>query len=183
MRIPYPPNPPSSQPAGPRTDAELKQAWMDEIEDSCERGFTWYESSIDGAELAEELDLYRLMAIRDKRFERRWYFWDCYIIEHDLSVPIEQSCDQGVLLPLEQRHIRLLHCPERQRSALRGFFVNCQLHVQHYLALRHYLLIRIARHHATGKADWSPATAPPRSVYRDNTFFRPQLLRFRNYAR
>ena len=92
---------------------------MDEIEDSRERGFTWYESSIDGAELAEELDLYRLMAIRDKRFERRWYFWDCYIIEHDLSVPIEQSCDQGVLLPLEQRHIRLLHCPERQRSALR----------------------------------------------------------------
>ena len=183
MRVPYPPNPPSSQPAGPRTDAELKQAWLDEIYDSCCRGFTYCESSIEGAELAEELDRHRVAAIRDKRFQRRWYFWDCYIIKHDISVPIEQACDQGVLLPLEQRHIRLMHCPEPQLIALHGFFVNCQLHVQHHLVLRHYLMIRIARHEETGKADWSPATAPRRSVHRDNTFSRPQLLWLPNYSR
>jgi hypothetical protein len=183
MRVPYPPNPPSSQPAGPRTDAELKQAWLDEIEDSTSRGCPDFERCPGGGQLAEELDQYRVMAISDTRFLQRWYYWDCYITRHDLPVPIEQACDEGVLLPLEQRHIRLLHCPERHREALRCFFVNCQLHVQHHLALRYYILIRISRHEATGKADWSPDTAPPRSVYRDNTFFRPQVLRFRNYAR
>jgi hypothetical protein len=180
MRVPYPPNPPSSQPAGPRTDAELKQAWLDEIEDSSRRNL---ERSLGCAHLAEELDEYRVMAISDSRFLQRWYYWNCYILEHDLWVPIEQACDQSVLLPLEQRHIRLLHCPEKQRNELCVFFVNCQLHVQHHLALRYYLLVRAARHEATGKADWSPETAPPRSVYRDNTFFRPQVLRFRDYAR
>lgn len=182
-RPPYPPNPPSSQPSGPRTDIELKQAWLDEIEDHSERPYDEFERSLEGAELAEELDLYRLMADRDKRFKRRMYFWDCYIVEHDLAVPIEQCCDEGVLLGLEQRHVRLLHCPLQHRKALRGFFVNCQPHIQHYLALRHFLLVRMARHEATGNAAWSPATAPPRSVYRDNTYFRPQLLQFRNYAR
>lgn len=184
MRVPYPPNP-NPLPIGARSDAQLHQAWLDEIDDHSYRGHgDWeYESAVECAQLAEELDLFRIQANADPEFYDLMYEWDCYLVQNDGIVPLEQCCHDGVLLPPEQRFLRLRHCPEHVRRGINFFFANCPVHIQHHQALRQYLLVRMARAECTGSPDWRPETAPPRSVYRDNTFFRPQLLKVRNYAR
>ena len=60
--------------------------------------FDFDEATFDAAscaELADELDLYRVQALADDGFEQSIYDWDCYVVENSLWLPLEQSC-QGV---------------------------------------------------------------------------------------
>jgi hypothetical protein len=134
------------------------------------------------ADLAEELEWHEDLANDDLEF----YYqelgeWIDYVYQHELMLPLEQSCYEGVLLPIDQRAIRLETCPEILLKPLRWFFELCPEHVQSRVALDFYLLIRMDRARRTGSPEWKPqkATANPEP----HAFFTAPILKFRNYAR
>lgn len=133
------------------------------------------------AELADELWHHKVAADDDPNFQHEHYEWDCFIFEHDLGLPLEQSCYQGVLLPTGQRALRLKSCPEDMLRHLRWFFEECPRHVRSHIALLYWVLVRIDRSRRTGNPDWRPETALP--APEEHAFFRPPVLTFRNYAR
>lgn len=135
------------------------------------------------AELADELDLYRLQALGDNGFEHSIYDWDCYVVENSLWLPLEQSCHDGVLLPMDQRALRVKTCPEDVLSKLRWFFELCPAHVKHHLALMYYVAVRVDRARRTGSPEWRALSAVPLSPLQDAAFFRPPLLTYRKYGR
>jgi hypothetical protein len=135
------------------------------------------------AELAEELDLYRVQALADNGFEQSLYDWDCYVVENSLWLPLEQSCHDGVLLPMDQRALRVKTCPEDVLSKLRWFFEICPAHIKHHLALMYYVAVRVDRARRTGSPEWRPATADLLPPVQYSVFFRPPLLTVRKYGR
>lgn len=159
---------------------DIGDAWIAE----CERfEYDWgdFETAM-LADLADELDLFRVQALSDPHFEETYAEWDVFVLENSLWLALEQCCSDGVLLPMDQRALRVQTCPETMLSALRRFFSFCPAHVKHHLALTYYLVVRIERSRRTGKADWSPHTAEPRSPFHDTTFFRPPKVMFRKYS-
>ena len=138
--------------------------------------------TLECAELADELAHHEAMAIADPVFDEHFDEWRNFAYEHQLMLPLEQSCYQGVLLPTGQRARRLESCPEDLMRSLRWFFELCPAHVKSYVALDSYLLIRIYRGRRTGNPDWRPSTAVP-APETDRAFFRPPVLKTRNYAR
>lgn len=156
----------------------LAALWLAEIE-----RFGFDERNFDAAEcaeLAEELDLYRVQALADDNFYDTLYEWDCYIVEHSLFLALEQSCYDGVLLPMDQRALRVKTCPQEMLSHLGWFFELCPVHVKHHLALMYYVFVRIDRARRTGSPEWKPETALP--AIEDSVFFRPSKLKFRKYT-
>lgn len=135
------------------------------------------------AELSEELDLYRVQALADYGFEQSLYDWDCFVVENSFWLPLEQSCHDGVLLPMDQRALRVQTCPEEVLSKLRWFFEICPAHVKHHLALMYYVAIRVDRARRTGSPEWRAATAELSAPPHDSIFFRPPLLTVRKYDR
>jgi hypothetical protein len=155
--------------------------WWEELErfEPCQSDF----DSASCAELAEELDLYRVLAEEDVDFLDRLDFWDACIWEHSLWVALEQCCHDGVLFPAEQRALRLKGCPQKLREKLDYFLSRCPSHVMHRLALHYFVLVRLVRANRTGNPEWRPDKPPPKSPYHDTVFFRPPILKYRNYAR
>lgn len=140
------------------------------------------EFAIKSAELADELWHHAVASDEDPDYEVELNEWACYVWENNLMLPLEQSCHEGVLLPTGQRAIRLESCPDTLLSPLRWFFEHCPRHVRSRIALNFSLLVRIDRARRTGNPDWRPATAEP-APETDRAFFRPPVLKFRNYAR
>ncbi len=158
-----------------------KDAWLDELDEfgPDDRDYL----TADCAELADELDLFRIQAEADDDFEQTVAFWDECIWEHGIWLALEQCCHEGVLLPPEQRALRLKSCPKEIQDGLSYFIGHCPPHVMHYLALRYWVVVRIDRFHRTGSPEWRPDKPPPKPPYHDTVFFRPPKLKFRNYAR
>jgi hypothetical protein len=155
--------------------------WWDELE-----RFEWDQDDLDTAlcaELSDELDLFRVQAEADVDFEERVAEWDEYVLEYSLWLALEQCCHEGVLLSPEQRALRLKSCPKEIQDGLNYFLGHCPRHVMHYLALRYWVMVRLDRARRTGSPDWRPDRQPPKSPYHDTVFFRPPILKFRNYAR
>ncbi|MCU0924588.1 MAG: hypothetical protein MUF44_00675 [Hydrogenophaga sp.] len=133
------------------------------------------------AELAEELEWHEELADDDEDYGNELCEWTNYVFQHDLMLPLEQSCHEGVLLPADQRAIRLESCPETLLKPLRWFFELCPEHVKSRIALDWYLLIRMDRARRTGNPDWNPKTAQAKPE--PHAFFTAPILKFRNYAR
>ncbi len=126
--------------------------WDEEVE---RYGFSQDDlATVDTVEWPEELDLYRVMADNDPKFEDHWCEWTDFLYQHWLFLGLEQSCHDGILLPADQRAIRLQSCPEATLSKLRWFFEVCPVHVKAELALRWYWLMRIDRARRTGCPAW-----------------------------
>ncbi|MDP2165938.1 MAG: hypothetical protein Q8K21_17300 [Hydrogenophaga sp.] len=137
--------------------------------------------TVECAELAEELALHEILAFEDDLYEVELAEWWAHVYEHELMLPLEQSCHEGVLLPVDQRAVRLESCPEEMLRPLRWFFELCPVHVKSRIALDAYLLIRMNRARRTGNPDWSPKTAQAKPE--PHAFFTAPKLKFRNYAR
>lgn len=164
----------------PRTKQEqLGHLWLAEV-DRFEHDHDDWDVAL-CAELADELCHHKIAADMDPDFGDELVEWDIYIFQHDLRLPLEQSCYEGVLLPTGQRAMRLISCPESLLDPLRFFFAECPRHVRSHLALYNYVLVRLDRVRRTGNPDWRPEAALP--APEDRAFFRPPVLRFRNYAR
>ena len=134
------------------------------------------------AELPDVLSHHAIAAQEDEEFWEDFDHWDLHVIVHDLRLPLEQSCSEGVLLPTSQRAIRLASCPESLLKPLRWFFESCPRHVRAHLALYNYMLVRIDRARRTGCPHWHPTTALP-APEPESAFFRPQRWSARSYAR
>lgn len=133
------------------------------------------------AELADELIHHTIAAQEDPEFEELIVEWNGYVDEYNLRLALEQSCHEGVLLPTDQRAIRLRSCPEDMLQPLRWFFLRCPRHVRSHLAMYNYVVMRSERARRTGSPEWRPETAEP--APEERCFFRPPVLKFRNYAR
>ena len=152
--------------------------WMDEI-DRCEfePDDFWTARC---AVLADELDVYRIQAESDPNFEETKYDWDEVILQHCLWLPLEQSCSDGVLLPMDMRALRLQTCPKEILRPMSRFFEFCPAYVKHHLALMYYVVVRMDRARRTGSPEWRPGTALPRD--QQSVFFRPPVLTIRKYT-
>lgn len=160
-------------------NAELSRRWFDE---SLRYQFDEFDLlTVECAELAEELHLHDWMARGDDDFYEKFGEWVGYVYDHELALPLEQSCSEGVLLPSDMRAIRLQTCPEVWLRPLRWFFEICPVHIKSYVALYFHTLNRIERARRTGSPEWSPLNSPAASGI--STFYRPNKLKFRSYAR
>jgi hypothetical protein len=156
----------------------LHSLWLAEID-----RFGFNERDFDAAacaELADELELYRVQALADHNFQETHYEWDCYLVEHTLWLALEQSCHDGVLLPMDQRVLRLKTCPAEMLSRMSWFLELCPVHVKHHLALMYYVVVRIDRARRTSSPEWRPETAL--AATENSTFFRPPTLTTRKYT-
>lgn len=161
-------------------NSTIEDAWLAEIDAV---GFDEEDfRTAQCAELAVELDLFRIQALADPNFDDTLYEWDGYVVEHGLWLPLEQCCNDGVLLPMGQRELRVKTCPLEMRDRLGYFFGHCHAHVKHHLALMYWVVVRIDRARRTGSAEWRPETTPPRSLFHDTVFFRPPKLTVRKYT-
>ena len=159
-------------------DTSMGALWIAEAERSGfdERDF----AAAQCAELADELELYVIQALADDNFDDTLYEWDCYLVEHALWLALEQCCCDGVLLPMDQRALRVKTCPASMLSRLSWFFELCPVHVKHHLALMYYVVVRVERARRTGSPEWRPETALP--AKEDSAFFRPPVLTLRKYT-
>jgi hypothetical protein len=158
----------------------IEDAWRNEVERFEGEPEDW--DTADAAELADELDLFRIEAAEDPRFWDTHSDWYLYLYDNGLWLALEQCCNEGVLLPIGQRELRVQTCPVETRDKLGYFLGHCPIHVLHHIALHNWALVRIERARRNGSADWRPETSEPRSSLHDTVFFRPQVLKFRNYA-
>lgn len=133
------------------------------------------------AELADELWHHKLAAELDMDFEDELLEWDICIFQHDARLPLELSCHEGLLLPKDQRAMRLISCPERLMNPLRFFFAECPAHIQAHLALYNYVAMRLDRVKQTGSPEWPPEAGLP--APEEQAFFHPPVVQFRNYVR
>jgi len=94
--------------------------------------------------------------------------WEQFIYDHTLWLAMEQACDEGVLLPLEQRAIRLQSAPACMRDGLEYMVAHCPPHVLHRLLRLFHFLVQISRIRKLGVADWRPSmpATPPVAIGR-----------------
>lgn len=109
--------------------------------------------------------------------------WMAYLSEHDLLLPVEQSCDsQGLLLPWDMRGVRLQTVPVATLGRLHLFFEKCPRHTRALLVHNVFWLVRFERVQRRGTAKWSVNDV----VFPDleePAFFKPNRLTLRNSAR
>jgi hypothetical protein len=132
---------------------QLGHLWWEEVERFEYDEDDW--RTVDCAELADELSHHEIAAAVDPNYESEYEEWWGFICENYLLLALEQSSHQGMLLPTDQRAIRLETCPEDMLRHLRWFFELCPSHVKSRLVLDFSLLVRIDRARRTGNPDWS----------------------------
>jgi hypothetical protein len=132
----------------------LEAAWREEIE-SYEPEQTDFDI-IESADLPDELADFEAIAEDDPTFWDAVWEWHFHVMDCEIWLPLEQSCYQGLLLPMETRIMRLQSCPESLLRRLRWFFELCPEAVKHYVSYYNYLFVRVERGRRTGNADWQP---------------------------
>lgn len=135
----------------------LADAWRAEI-NNCEIDRDCFDAA-DCVELADELDLYRIQALSDPNFDASFGEWASFICDNQLWLALEQCCNDGVLLPMDSRTLRVQTCPREMLRALSRFFEHCPVHVKHHLAQYFFLIVRMDRARRTGSPEWRPT--PP----------------------
>lgn len=135
-------------------DKSISDSWLSEMERQEFDGEEF--DTAECAELPDELDLFRIQAEADPNFDESYVDWYDFICEKEIWLPLEQSCSDGTLLPLEMRFGRVKTCPEKLRRPIWEFFSRCPVHFQQYLALRFYVIVRIERARRTGSPEWRP---------------------------
>lgn len=108
----------------------------------------------------DEHDLYRVMAELEDDFWGKVESWNLYLVEHELWLPLEQCCHDGVLLPWDMRLERLKTCPAELMEPLLHMFRACPPHVLHRLATIYFHTLRSDRVRRTGCLEWTPELIP-----------------------
>lgn len=97
--------------------------------------------------------------------------WESKVKVHRLSVPLEQCCDEGMLLDEPVAIRRLEGCPEKARSLVIEFLQAAPEPIREYLAFFSYHLVQIERRRRTGSHDWrSEAPSGSPEVLKDLMF-------------
>lgn len=135
----------------------------------------------EAAELPHELSHHAVAATEDDDFDEQFSEWWDYLFEGDdqcILLAIEQSCDEGVLLPWDMRAVRLQTLPSERLAQLHWVFDSCPRHVLVHVANAAYWLVRAERARRRGLPHWSPSMAlPPVPAYEIEPSFRPMKSR------
>ena len=140
--------------------AAMSKLWWDEIE-NCEIDGDCYDAA-DCADLPEALDLYRVQALSDPNFDASFGEWGGFIFDKRIWLPLEQCCNDGVLMPMDLRVTRIQTCPRELLNSLGYFFEHCPSHVVHHVAHYVSLLVKMDRGRRTGNPEWRPGPLPSR---------------------
>ena len=57
--------------------------------------------TVECAELADELAWHEILVFEDDNYEIELVEWWDHVYEHRLMLPLEQSCHEGILLPVD----------------------------------------------------------------------------------
>lgn len=140
-------------------DHHLRQRWhLDDWEEESQEiwfGIDRYIEELAGSvELPAELLAHEEAAGQDDDFADSFDEWFGYLQSHSLLLAIEQSCEeQGILLPADQRALRLCILPTELQSALGVFMRVCPRHVRALLIHEVYWLVRFERINRTGSPE------------------------------
>lgn len=102
----------------------------------------------DCAELPHEFSHHSTAAAEDDEFQTEYREWFEYLFEGDdqcLLLAIEQSCNDGMLLPWDMRAVRLRTAPPVILSQLHMLLGACLRHVLVRLVNYVYWLVRLER--------------------------------------
>lgn len=131
------------------------------------------------AELPDELIAHAEAADADPDFQREYDEWFEHLLDrddHTLLLVIEQSCDDGVLLPWDMRGVRLATVPSHTLAELHRLLEACPRHVLVHLAHYVYWLLRSERARRRGSPRWSPSMPLwPAVEYAVDRSFRPMM--------
>lgn len=135
----------------------------------------------EAAELPHELSHHAVAAAEDDDFDVQFDEWWEYLFEGDdqcLLLAIEQSCEEGVLLPWDMRAVRLQTLPSERLVQLHWVFDSCPRHILVHIVHAAYWLVRAERARRRGLPHWSPAMPkPPVPAYEITPAFRPMKTR------
>ena len=138
---------------------------------------------VDCVEMPAELAAHVQAADADPDHAAGFDEWMAYLSEHDLLLPVEQSCDsQGLLLPWDMRGVRLQTVPLATLSRLQLFFEKCPRHTRAPLVHYVYWLVRFERVQRRGTAVWKVNDVVFRNL-EEPAFFKPNRLTPRHSAR
>jgi hypothetical protein len=137
----------------------IQKAWTIECW-SCFPKFEHYAAAACAEGLADELWHLKEMAEDDEDFKGLFEEWAWFVSENHLWVLLEQSCDDGVMLPEALIYERVKQCPREWLAPFETLLKQCPDHVLAYLAQQFYLVVRMDRAERLGKADWQPLDGP-----------------------
>lgn len=133
------------------------------------------------AELPHELSHHAVAAAEDDDFDEQFDDWWDYLFDESdgcLLLAIEQSCDEGVLLPWDMRAVRLQTLPGERLAQLHWIFDSCPRHVLVHVVKAVYWLVRSERARRRGHPHWSPSMELPEDTsYEHEPSFRPMRTR------
>lgn len=159
-----------------------QKAWVVE----CLSSFPDYEHYAAAAcaeDLADELWHLQEMADADEEFESLLDEWEDFVGENHIWVLLEQSCDEGVMLPEEAIYLRLKDCPREWLAPFETLLQQCPKYVLAFLAQRHYLAVRMDRAERMGRPDWRPINGPFTCSDLEEYSWKKASFRARSYAR
>ena len=116
-----------------------------------------------------------------ENFDEQHDYWLEYIYEHSLMLVIEQASYQGELLERDMRSLRLESCHPDLLTPFNMMLRDCPRLIVALMVAAFSVAARIERVQRTGNPDWSPLKAKPEPEPR--AFFRPPLVKYRDYAR
>lgn len=116
-----------------------------------------------------------------ENYDEQFEYWLDYIYVHLLMLVIEQASYQGELLERDMRSLRLESCHSDLLTPFNAMLRHCPKLILAQLVAAFSIAVRVERVQMTGNPDWSPLKAKPEPEPR--AFFRPPLVKYRNYAR
>ena len=116
-----------------------------------------------------------------ENYFEQWDYWAEYIFDHSLMLLIEQASYQGVLLEDDMRALRLESCHPDLLTPFNMMLRHCPRLIVALFVAKMSIAVRVERVQRTGNPDWSPLKAKPEPEPR--AFFRPPVLKFRDYSR
>lgn len=159
-----------------------QKAWIVECW-SCFPEFHHYAAAECADGLPDELFELEAQADDDKNFEKNFEYWDYFIVENQIWVLLEQSCDEGVMLTQELVYERLKDCPREWLAPMETLLKQCPMHVLAFLAQRHYLAVRMERAVRLRNPIWQPRNGPFFLDEWDKTTWKQASFVARKYSR
>jgi hypothetical protein len=161
------------------------QLWLDEAE-RCAEGVMCdeIEEIAECADLAEEVEAVEELLFNyegEVDYSTQYEDWLDYVYEHNLMLVIEQASYQGVMLEYDMRSLRLESCHPNLLSPFNMMVRHCPSLIMAELTASFSIAVRVERVQRTGNPDWSPLKAKPEPEPR--AFFRPPLVKYRDYSR
>ena len=133
------------------------------------------------AEQVPDLEEWRFLIVQDPDLKACLEFWETWVRENALAVPIEQATEDGAVEDLGSVRARLRGCPAEFAAPAFEFLEGAPTEIRDYLVYRCHCLVQIERERRTGSGYWrSEAPSGSPEVLRELMFkWGPRFRRHR----